>query len=91
MEKGLKMHGLEAYFAIAILNKVKYVAVAIEFDESDDVEIIVNPIENAEYKLKYYQESYDEDLNHKYAYGVKIVGVTFGDTFEEIENDLLGL
>lgn len=85
----LTMSGLEKIFKRAIENNAEYVAVAVEFDEADDVEVIINTIENAEYKLKYYKESYNFDLTHKYAKGVKILAVAFGDSFEEIEVDLL--
>lgn len=40
-------------------------------------EIIINPAENLEKKLEYYKNTYDEDLKHKYAEGVKIIGYTF--------------
>lgn len=91
--KHLKMEHLENCFnkAIEIAKDDKwYVAVAVQFDDVNDVEIIINPIGNAEYKLKYYKSVYDEDLNHKHASGVKILGFTYGSGFEEIEKDLIG-
>lgn len=85
----LTLSKLEEIFDRAVYLDANYIAVAIEFDEADDVEIIINPIENVKYKMKYYKESYNEDLTHKYANGVKILAVAFGNTFEEIEQDLL--
>lgn len=89
MKSNLTLSKLEGIFDNAVYVDANYIAVAIEFDEADDVEIIINPIENVEYKLKYCKESYNEDLTHKYAKGVRILAVAFGDTFEEIEQDLL--
>ena len=37
-------------------------------------EIITNPPENLEEKLKYYKETYNDNLEHKYAEGVMILG-----------------
>jgi hypothetical protein len=69
---------------------MKYVAVAVNIHNSDSNEIIINTRENFESKLEYYKTVYDEDLNHRHADGISIVGFTFGDTFAEIEEDLIG-
>lgn len=37
-------------------------------------EIITNPAINLEKKLEYYKSTYDDNLEHKYAKGVKIIG-----------------
>lgn len=37
-------------------------------------EIITNPPENLEEKLKYYKETYNDNLEHRYAEGVRILG-----------------
>lgn len=91
VDPNFSMGDLEYYFRKAMATEgVRYIAVSIEFDETTDVEVIINPIENAEYKLKYYTQMYDENLRHKYANGVKIIRFTYGHTFETIELDLLG-
>lgn len=40
-------------------------------------EIIINPPENLEKKLEYYQQTYGDDLEHKHAKGIKIIGYSF--------------
>lgn len=37
-------------------------------------EIIINPVVNMEAKIAYYDQTYDDDLKHKFAPGVKIEG-----------------
>jgi hypothetical protein len=69
---------------------VKYVAVLIEMDGFPKAEIIINQVDNVDTKLDYYKKTYDDELNHKFAKGIRIVGFTFGDSFEEIENELVG-
>ena len=41
-------------------------------------ELITNPVVNLEKKLGYWKKTYDENLEHKYAKGIKIVGTTLG-------------
>ena len=83
-----QMNSLEMCFKRAIEYKAEYVAVKIEMEGFSSPEIIINPIENAEDKLKYYQNVYDENLNHKHAKGIRIVNFTYGYSFEEIQIDL---
>jgi MoaA/NifB/PqqE/SkfB family radical SAM enzyme len=78
------MNHLEECFKMAIESGERFVAVAIQMEGFNDVEFIINPIENAEAKLEYYKKTYDNELNHKFSNGIKIVGATFGNTFEEI-------
>lgn len=40
-------------------------------------ELIINPVENLEKKLEYYRNTYDINLEHKHAKGIKIIGYTF--------------
>lgn len=40
-------------------------------------ELITNPVPNLQKKLEYYKNTYDENLEHKHAKGIKIVGYTF--------------
>ena len=53
-------------------------------------EIIINDNENFDKKLSYYKNSYNQDLTLKTFSGIKIVGFTYGDSFETIEKDLIG-
>lgn len=43
----------------------------------EEPEMIVNPAVNLENKLEYYKKNYDENLEHKHAEGIRIVGYTF--------------
>lgn len=76
-------------FERAIRENHEVVGVRIEMDGFPEDEIIINPIVNAEDKLKYYQDTYDGSLHHKYADAIRIVGWASGDVKEAIES--LGL
>ena len=52
-------------------------------------EIIINSKENFEEKLEYYRKAYDENLILRSFNGIRIIGFTYGDTFENIEEDLV--
>lgn len=53
-------------------------------------EIIINENENFDKKFDYYKKTYHEDLTLKAFSGIRIVGFTYGDSFQEIEKDLIG-
>lgn len=40
-------------------------------------------------KLAYYEKTYDNDLQHKFAKGIRIVGFTYGDSFAHIQSYLV--
>ncbi|MGG3234618.1 hypothetical protein ABEP17_14240 [Priestia flexa] len=84
----IKMGNLERSFKLAKEYNAKFVAVRIEMEGFPEAEVIINPIVNADAKLEYYKKTYDDNLNHKYAKGIKIVGCTFGNDWNEIEEDL---
>ena len=46
----------------------------IKLPDLAEPEVITNPSVNLEQKLKYYKETYNDDLEHKYADGVRILG-----------------
>lgn len=85
----LGMDNLEICFNSAKAVGAKYVGVLIEMEGFSKSEVIINPTINFDSKLSYYKSAYDESLNHKFAKGIKIIGFTYGDTFAEIENDLM--
>lgn len=85
----LSINNLEICFTKAKEVGANYVAVLIEM-KLDKPEIIINSIENVDSKLEYYKDVYDENLNHKYADGIKIIGFTYGRSFTDIEFDLIG-
>lgn len=71
-----KISDLEFIIKQAIKSKTN-VGIFIEIPGFVSPEIIINPPENLEKKLDYYKNTYDENLNHKHAEGIKITGYTF--------------
>jgi len=63
----------------------KYIAVQIRMDGYEKDEIIINEAENIDKKLAYYQNTYDENLLHKHAAGIKIIDFTYANTYAELE------
>jgi hypothetical protein len=79
---------LENCFSEAANVGAAFVGVKIEMDGFPQPEVIINKAENIESKLAYYKKTYDENLNHKFAPGIKIIGFTYGDDFGDIQVDL---
>ncbi|OLN21729.1 hypothetical protein BTO30_13510 [Domibacillus antri] len=48
----------------------------IEMPGFEQPELITNPPANLPKKLEYYKATYDENLNHKHAKGIRIIGYT---------------
>lgn len=67
---------LEGVFEKAT-NSKSGLGVLIEMPGFEFPELITNPYENLEKKLKYYKDTYDENLNYKYSKGIRIIGYTF--------------
>ena len=65
-----------------------FVGVKIHMEGFPKPEVIINKNENIETKLSYYKKTYDEDLNHKFAPGIKIIGFTYGSDYGDIQEDL---
>lgn len=85
----LELGELEICFFNAKLSNKKYVGVKIEMPGFEDCEVIINPASNFDEKVKYYKNAYNEDLTLKAFDKIKIVGFTSGDSYEEIENNLV--
>lgn len=83
----LTMKNLENCFKEAKRVGAKYIGISIQIGDYPKPEIIINPIENWEEKLKYYQYTYDEELTLNGV--IKIVGFTYGWSFDDIEGDLV--
>lgn len=64
---------LEEVFNRSIKNN-NGLGVLIDMPGYEFPELIINPPENLEKKLAYYKATYDENLNHKHAEGIRIVG-----------------
>lgn len=86
----MEFNNLQNCFTNAILQDKKYVGVKIEMEGFPKAEIIINDKENFESKFAYYKKAYDENLVLKSFNGIKIVGFAYGDSFEEIEYELIG-
>ena len=72
-----KMSDLESVMKTAITSK-QSLGLLIEMPGLESPEMITNPVENLEKKLEYYKNTYNENLEHKHAKGVKIVGYSIG-------------
>lgn len=86
----LDINNLEKCFYEASHKDKKYVGVKIQMAGFKKSEIIINENANFDKKFDYYKKAYNENLTLKTFDGIKIIGFTYSDTFEEIEKDLLG-
>jgi hypothetical protein len=84
----LTMENLEICFNAAKEKGKNYVGVLVKLPNTSGKEVIINGKENFDEKLKYYHDVYDENLNHKNVPNLKIVGFTYGNTFDHIQYDL---
>lgn len=84
----LTVENLETCFDEAKESGAKFVGVVIDMEGFPQPEVIINPAENIDSKLAYYKKTYDENLQHKFAPGIKISGFSFGDNYDDIEHDL---
>lgn len=85
----MRIGNLEKCFFEASHKGAKYVGVKIQMQGFPKPEIIINENENFDSKFAYYKKAYTDDLTLKSFEGVKIVGFTYGDSFENIEHDLM--
>ena len=67
---------LELVMNVAIEDEIG-VGLFIEMPGFEKPELITNPLENLTKKLEYYKTTYDDNLEHKHAKGIKIIGFTF--------------
>lgn len=85
---------LKAVFDNAKAFGARYVGVRIATQGSSQPEIIINPRENFDVKLNYYMSAYDDGLRLIPAKGkkdIRITGVAQGNTFEDIEYQLMSV
>jgi hypothetical protein len=85
----MNIENLEKCFFEASHKSAKYVGVKIQMQGFPRPEIIINENENFDSKFAYYKKAYNDDLTLKTFNGIKIVGFTYGESFEEIERDLM--
>jgi len=85
----LTMINLERCFESAKEQGYPYVGVKIKMEGFEEPEVIINPIANFNKKLEYYKKAYNDELTLKSFNGIKIIGFTYGDSYDEIEMDLV--
>ena len=85
----MTIENLENCFEKAKIMGKKFVGVEIEMEGFPKPEIIINENENFDSKLAYYKKAYNEDLTLKAFNRIKIIGFTYGDSFDDIEDDLI--
>lgn len=68
--------------------KAEFFAVVVKMDGFEKDEVIINSLPNFDSKLEYYEKTYDEDLHHNKAPGIRIISFAYGKTFAEIEEKL---
>ncbi|WP_236896993.1 hypothetical protein [Clostridium beijerinckii] len=88
--KELTIANLERCFYEASQKDAKYVGVKIQMKGFPKAETIINENENFDSKFDYYKKAYNEDLTLKTFNGINIIGFTYGNSFDEIEKDLIG-
>lgn len=84
----LTIKNLEYCFNRALNNNANYLGIKVQLEDKSYSEVIINERRNFAFKWGYYTETYNEDLTHKHNEKIKIIGFTYGNTFEEIERDL---
>lgn len=77
-----KKNELQECFLEAIEKGAKHVYVEIFMDTFPSSELIINPIDNALGKLAYYNNAYDENLQHNHSKGIQIID--FGYSLDEV-------
>jgi hypothetical protein len=75
---GVTLEELEKCFNEAVNEEAEYVAVQIEMDGFPSDEVLINDKHNIDSKLAYYKKTYNEDLEHRYTPGIRIVGFAYG-------------
>ncbi|WCS69835.1 hypothetical protein Goe25_02070 [Bacillus phage vB_BsuM-Goe25] len=63
--------------------------VAVQLPESTDYELIINSMSELYSKLKYYHETYDEELCHRNVDGLKIKHTAVGTTVAAVADKLV--
>lgn len=87
--KELTINNLENCFSAAKENGAKFVGVKISMKDFPVPEVIINEYPNFDKKLEYYKGAYNTKLARKATDAIKIVGFTYGNSYEEIQKDLI--
>lgn len=84
----MNISNLTTCFELAKKRGAKYVAILVGMEGFEKPEVIINDFANIDDKLDYYKRTYDEKLIHRFSKTIKIIGFTFGDSFQEIQDNL---
>ncbi|AAK79179.1 hypothetical protein BJV85_002791 [Clostridium acetobutylicum] len=84
--KKTRKQELDKCFIKAKNQAYSYVAVVIKIEGFPVPEIIVNYQENFDKKQEYYDKTYDDNLNHKFAKGIKIVAISVANDLSEFKD-----
>lgn len=82
------MNVLEREFLLADQGGYNYLAVEVSIADTS-VEYIVIRRQDYSTKLKYYKNAYTEELALKTNNNVRITDVAYGNTFDDIERNLM--
>lgn len=85
----LTIKNLENCFNGALENNAKYFGIKMQVEGDSCFEIVISENQNFNRKLDYCKENYSEDLTNKDNGKIKIAGFTFGNSFSDIEKDLI--
>ena len=83
----LTLGNLEKCFYEASHKGTKYVGVKIKMPQFEEPQVIIDSNENFDKRFSYYKEVFGESLESDKCN--KIIGFTYGDSFEDIEHDLM--
>jgi hypothetical protein len=84
----MKMADLELAFAQAKKYKAPFIGVMIEMGMARP-EVIINEYDNYDEKLAYYRTRYNDDLEMKNVEFIRIIGVSYGNSYMDIQWELL--
>ncbi|MDU0154016.1 hypothetical protein [Bacillus cabrialesii] len=81
----MKKTELVQAFKKAIEMDTSFIGIRVRMEGFPDDELIINPMPNFSMKLEYYQKVYDDDLQHRFSPGIRIVDVAYGNSLAFIE------
>ena len=85
----LTSDNLEKCFYEASIKGAKYIGVKIKMLQFEDPQVIIDSNINFDKRFSYYKEVFGENLES--SQGNKIIGFTYGNSFADIEQDLMGV
>lgn len=84
----MNIKNLEKCFYEASQKGAKYIGVKIKMPQFEEPQVIIDSNENFDKRFSYYKEVFGENLESDKKN--KIIGFTYGDSFGDIEQDLMG-